>query len=309
MELGILLPHAGMAADPASIREVAQASERLGLASVWAGDHILLPQEQRSHYPYAEEPQYPVPAERNFLEPFTTLAFAACATERVRLGVSVCVVPYRHPLALAKVVATLDFLSFGRAVLGIGEGWLAEEFAALGVPFEERAARTDEALALLQGAWFQDGAFSFQGRFYRCEGVLVRPQPVQRPLPLWVGGNGRRARERAARYGTAWHPTIWHLCPADLARRYREVQELAERAGRDPASVGLTLFAPAEVAEEPPGRPPWETGGIVGPPAYIATVLRQYEEAGVEHVVLALGRSGRRRIENMAAIAEELRRV
>jgi probable F420-dependent oxidoreductase len=306
MQLGVLLPHVGHAADPAGIRDVALAAERLGFASVWVGDHIVFPQRQQSHYPYSETPAYPVPADRNFLEAFTTLAFVASVTERVRLGVSVCIVPYRHPLSLVKVVSTLDFLSHGRVILGAGVGWLEEEFVALGVPFKQRSARTDEALEILRGASAADGAFSYHGQFYHVDDVMIRPQPVQKPLPIWVGGTGGKALDRAARFGSAWHPPLWHTSPADVGAKLRIVREKAQAAGRDPAGIAVTMFVAVEVAADDDSRRPWETGLLRGTPRYIAKVLREYEAAGVSHVNLAMGRGSAKRIEAMESIAKEM---
>jgi len=249
MQLGVLLPHAGHAAHVAGIRDVALAAERLGFASVWVGDHILFPGKQRSRYPYREIPAYPVPADRSFLESFTTLAFVAGITERVNLGVSVCIVPYRNPLLLAKLVSTLDFLSRGRVILGVGVGWLEEEFQALGIPFDQRGGRTDEALEILRGAWYGDGACSYRGRFYSFDGIMIRPQPVQRPVPIWVGGNGPKAQGRVARYGTAWHPTLWQVSPSDVQSGLQAMREEAARLGRDPSQIGVTMFISVELAE------------------------------------------------------------
>lgn len=309
MELGTLLPHMGRSADPSAIREVALAAERLGFAALWVGDHIVFPQEQRSRYPYSDAPAFPMPPERPFLESFTTLAFVAALTERVRLGVSVCAMPYRNPLLLAKVVATLDFLSKGRVILGVGEGYLEDEFEALQVPFAERRARTDEALEILRGAWYEPGAFSYRGRFYTFDRIMVRPHPVQPRIPIWVGGNTARARARAAEHGDAWQPMLWHMSPDDIARHLPGLREARARLNHDPRSLEVTLFASTEIRGDDDPRPPWETGYLRGTPRRVAEYLLQYEAAGVTHVVLALGGGSASRIRAMEDLATEIRQL
>ena len=192
MQLGIHLPHIGRKAGPESIRRCAEHAEALGFADVWASEHIIVPKERT--YP-------PSP---NFWDPLMTLAWAAAATKRVRLGTSVLILPLRHPLPLAKELATLQNLSEGRVILGGGVGWLEEEFNALGVPFGERGRRMDEGIAMMRAVWGQDPV-SFEAKYIKAEihEMQSQPQPVV-PIPVWIGGGSEAAKKRALR-NDGWH--------------------------------------------------------------------------------------------------------
>src|ERR1700675_2159009 len=193
MELGIHLPHIGRKASPENIRRVAMQAEQLGLADVWVSEHIIVPKD--GGYP-------PSP---NFWAPVLPLTWAAACTERVRLGTSVLVLPMRHPLPLAKELATLQNFSEGRLILGAGVGWLRPEFAALGVPFEERGRRLDEGLAMMRAGWSQDPV-TFKSRYIPAgiEGMTMTPMPTS-PIPLWLGGSSDAALARTIRVADGWH--------------------------------------------------------------------------------------------------------
>src|SRR5580658_8540318 len=192
MQLGIHLPHAGDQATPALIKRLAVRAEALGLADVWVSEHIIVPR--------AAFPRSPL-----FYDPVLTLTWVAAVTQRVRLGTSVLVLPMRHPLPLAKELATLHNLSEGRLILGAGVGWLEQEFAALGVPFRERGRRMDEGIAMMRAVWTQDPV-TFQSRFIPAviEGMTMTPMPVS-PIPLWFGGSSDAALKRTIRIGDGWH--------------------------------------------------------------------------------------------------------
>src|ERR1700737_4656955 len=192
MQLGIHLPHAGSQATPALIKRHAQRAEALGLSDVWVSEHIIVPR--------AQFPRSPL-----FYDPILTLTWVASVTERVRLGTSVIVLPMRHPLPLAKELSTLHNLSGGRLILGAGVGWLEPEFAALGVPFNERGRRLDEGLAMMRAVWTQDPV-TFKSRFIPAviEGMTMTPMPIS-PIPLWLGGSSDAALHRTIRIGDGWH--------------------------------------------------------------------------------------------------------
>ena len=192
MELGIHLPHIGRKAGPEAIRCVAEQAEALGFADLWVSEHIIVP----STAPY--------PPSANFWDPILTLTWAAAFTRRVRLGTSVLVLPMRHPLPLAKELATLQNLSQGRLILGAGVGWLEAEFAALGVPFKERGRRMDEGLALMHAVWTQDPV-TFEADVIPAvvEDIRSLPQP-EVPIPVWIGGSSDVALRRALRH-QGWH--------------------------------------------------------------------------------------------------------
>ena len=240
MQFGVLLPQFGPHARGADvqqrIRQVALAADRLGYSVVWTAEHIVFPETIRTPYPYGS--RYPFPLTDPIFDVVATLSWVAALTTRVRLGTSVLVLPYRNPIVLAKELATLDVLSEGRLLLGVAGGWLAEEFEMLGVAFRERGARTDEYIALLRALWTQDRV-SFTGRFYRLDGALFFPKPVQQPPPIWIGGGSPAALGRVARLGDGWiaapRPTL-----EDLAKDIAEIGRLAERAGRDPARIGVS---------------------------------------------------------------------
>ena len=192
MRVGIHLPHIGRKAGPEAIRRAAVQAEELGFADVWTSEHIITP--AGAMYP-------PSP---NFYDPVLSLTWAAACTKRVGLGTSVLVLPMRHPLPLAKELATLQNLSEGRFILGTGVGWLEAEFAALGVPFNERGRRTDEGIAMMRAVW-SDDPVSFESRWIPAviDNMRMMPKP-QKPIPIWVGGTSDAALKRAARLDS-WH--------------------------------------------------------------------------------------------------------
>jgi probable F420-dependent oxidoreductase len=192
MRYGIHLPHAGDQATPALLRRFAVKAEELGLDDVWVSEHIIVPRDQFPRSPL-------------FFDPVLSLTWVAAVTRRVRLGTSVLVLPMRHPLPLAKELATLHNLSEGRLILGAGVGWLKPEFAALGVPFEERGRRLDEGLAMMRAVWSQDPV-TFKSRYIPAviEGMTMTPMPVS-PIPLWLGGSSDAALQRTIRVADGWH--------------------------------------------------------------------------------------------------------
>jgi probable F420-dependent oxidoreductase len=192
MKYGIHLPHAGDQATPALIRRHAERAEDLGLEDVWVSEHIIVPRDKFPRSPL-------------FFDPVLSLTWAAAATKRIRLGTSVLVLPMRHPRPLAKELATLHNFSEGRLILGAGSGWLIEEFAALGVPWEERGRRLDEGIAMMRAVWSEDPV-TFKGRYIPSvvEGMTMTPMPVSR-IPLWFGGSSEPALQRTIRTGDGWH--------------------------------------------------------------------------------------------------------
>jgi len=227
--------------------EAARRAEALGYDSVWAADRIIIPWEIKTPYPYSADQRFIVPPDRPFLEPLTCLAFLAGCTEKIMLGISVLVLPYRHPLYWAKVATTIDHLSRGRLILGVGVGWMVEEFNALGAPFHERGAVSDEQLEVAQQLWGTDRS-RFHGRYYRFEEVAFYPKPLQVPrIPIWVGGEGVRAQRRAASYGDAWFPYFVKITARELASRFDNVRRWAVEAGRDAEQITLACCLPIAV--------------------------------------------------------------
>jgi probable F420-dependent oxidoreductase len=218
MHFGVGLPQYGKTVSPEDLGNTLQLAEQLGFHSVWVSDHVITP----SHLLPRIGP--------TFYDAFVVLSYAAALTQRVKLGSSVVVVPYRNALVVAKMVATLDVLSQGRVIFGVGAGGAPDEFAALGVPSRQRGRRTDEYLRLMVALWTQDPT-TFQGRYFSFSDVRFQPKPVQKPHPpIWVGGHSEAALRRAVALGAAWHPTALPL-PA-LAEKVRHLRLLAAEAGR-----------------------------------------------------------------------------
>jgi len=253
MRFGIHLPQYGRAAGPDGITRAARQAEDLGFHDVWVSDHLAIP--AASPYPPA------------FLfEPLITLTWAAAATERIGLGTSVLVLPYRHPVHLAKELASLDRLSNGRLVVGVAAGWLEGEFEALGVPFAERGPRTDEAIDALRAIWDGDQPIDFDGAFTHLEQMRITPTP-DRHLPIWIGGSSAPALRRAATKGDGWHGSFTDPeVTAGLVARLR-----AERPEPD-----FTISM----------RVDWD--GLSDDPAELSRRLAGYAEAGVGHIVTSV---------------------
>lgn len=263
--------------------DAARKAEAWGYASVWTADRIVIPWEIKTPYSYSADRQFIVPPDRPFLEPLTCLAFLAGCTERIALGMSVMVLPYRPPLYSAKVATTIDHLSKGRLILGVGVGWMVEEFEALGVPFHARGAMSDEQIKIFKLLWEAEKP-SFEGRYYRFQEVAFYPKPAQRSsIPLWVGGEGTRAQRRAAAYGDAWFPYFVRITPRELAARFDNVRRWATELGRDPDRIRLNCCLPIELPRDPA---PQEEGRLIGNPEQLVQALQEYRKIGVEHVAL-----------------------
>ena len=242
MEFGLHLPHVGPFANREAVLGMARAADAAGIDSLWVSDHVVVPRDYPSRYPYAPSGKMPLPDDAPFLEAVATLLAVSGVTERARLGTSVLVLPQRQAVLVAKQWATLDVLSGGRTIFGVGVGWLAEEFAALGVPFASRGSRCDEALRLIERCWVEDSV-SFKGRqfgeHFQVERLACEPKPLQKPRPpIWIGGHTQAALRRVARYGDAWHANgTAELCGSGMAT----IRAEAESNGRDPATIGLTI--------------------------------------------------------------------
>jgi probable F420-dependent oxidoreductase len=283
MEFGLFLPVSGRSATRRTLREYAQLAERLGFHQLWAAERIVIPWTIDTAYPYAEGAQFIVPPDRPFLESLTVLAFLAGCTEQMKLGVSVLVLPYRHPLHWAKVAATLDVLSEGRFTLGVGVGWMREEFAALNAPFDERGRVSDEQLEMLRGALTHEHS-TFQGEHYRFNDIAFNPKGFNRErLPIWVGGEGPAAQKRAARFGDAWFPYFVRFSPMDLSARWNNVLRFARMAGREPSEIALNLNLPIWVTEEPVEQ---QSGVLRGTPEQLEAAIAPLRDLGVGHLAL-----------------------
>jgi probable F420-dependent oxidoreductase len=291
VEFGFSLPGRGPLAQPDQVLTIAATAEKLRYSSVFVTDHIVLPASTaRSTYPYSPTGQFPGGSRQDYLEPLAMMAYLARATTRLRLGTSVLVVPYRHPLLVAKMLATIDVLSKGRVILGAGVGWLREEFEAVGAPaFEERGSVTDESLRLMRAAWATDPV-SFEGRHYKVQEIHALPKPAQRGgIPIWIGGHTDAAVQRAALLGDGWHPIGQRppamLPPDEYAAKAERLRAVAREAGRDPASITLSLRVPMAVRPARAKAPAGDRPLFQGTPAELAGDVQAYADVGVSHFV------------------------
>jgi probable F420-dependent oxidoreductase len=283
MKFGVFLPISGRAASRETLMQAAQQAESLGFDSVWAADRIIIPWQIDTAYPYSKEATFIVPPDRPFFEPLTCLAFLAGCTERIQLGMSVLVLPYRHPLYWAKIATTIDQLSNGRLVMGVGVGWMEEEFAAMGAPFKDRGKVSDEQLTLINHLW-QDDHITFHGPHYPINDIAFSPKPLQKPrIPIWVGGEGKLAQRRAGTYGDAWFPYFVRITPKALAARFENVRRCAREAGRNPDQVTLACCLPIELTST---DVPQEEDYLKGSIRQVTQALKQFINVGVTHIGL-----------------------
>ena len=244
MKFGLRYCNTGRYVDAALAVELVQAAEEAGFESAWTVQHTVVPENHVSRYPYSEDGRmrggafdFPLP------DPLIWMAYVAAETSTINLGTGILILPQLSPVVTAKQVATLDFMSGGRTLLGIGVGWLREEFEAIGVPFDDRAARNDEYVEVMRTLWSQERP-AFQGEFINFDGAYCRPQPVDGTVPIIVGGHSRASARRAGRLGDGFFPARGD--PKELVRLARET---AEQCGRDPAAVEITLSCPEDLSE------------------------------------------------------------
>jgi probable F420-dependent oxidoreductase len=270
----------------ASLRALAVNAERLGISTLWVPEHVVLLDKYISKYPYSDDGQLPAPTDALIFDPFISLATMAAVTSKIRLATGICLVPEHNPLVLAKVVATLDFLSAGRAVLGVGIGWLEEEFQAIGVPWERRAQRTREYIDSMRKLWGEEVS-SYEGEFVKFDRVRSNPKPVNgAKLPVFFGGESGPALRRVAEYGDGW--CGFNLMPDEAAAKIKRIEDLLKANGRKRSDV--------ELAVSPYTKP-------IKPDD-----LKRYRDAGADEIVLIKLRPPREEkdlVSNLEEIARE----
>jgi probable F420-dependent oxidoreductase len=285
MRIGFFAIGIGRLTSPDWVRTVATNAERLGFASLWAPEHVVLLDRYASKYPYSAG-EFPVPTDTPMGDPFTTLAFAAACTKTIRLGTGICLVPEHNPVVLAKIVATTDLLSKGRLILGAGIGWLEEEFQAIGVPWERRSQRTRECVAAMRKLW-SDDLSAYDGEFVKFDGVRSFPKPANgKSVPVWFGGESGPALKRVADYGDGW--IGFNLTADETAAKVKRIEELLKASRRKRSDVELAVS---------PYTKPMKTDD-----------LARYRDAGVEEVVLVVvdvPRSEREMVSRMEQMARE----
>lgn len=239
MRLGLHALGIGAGAECAVIQAVAVAAERCGFATLWAGEHVVMVDDAASRYPYADDGKIAVPADADWIDPMIGLSFAAAATTTIGIATGVLLLPERNPVIVAKQAASLDKLSGGRFSLGIGIGWSREEFDAIGVSFERRAARTADYVAAMRAIWRDDIA-SHAGEFAKFENIRVNPKPRERAIPILCGGNSDAALRRVAQWGDGWYG--FNLGDVDdVAAKVTTLSRLCQEAGRDPADLRVAV--------------------------------------------------------------------
>jgi len=287
VRFGFYLPTRGPTATRDGILTLAREGERLGFASAMVADHIVFPAESESPYPYTLDRRHPGGGDA--LETFSILGVVAGATERLRLVTSVLVLPYRNPVLTAKMVASLDVLSGGRITLGIGVGWLKEEFDALHSPdFDKRGTVTDEWIAIFKQLWTRSPA-SFTGNYYSFADIRSEPFPLQRPHPpIWVGGHSRAALRRTARHGDGWHPVgaiaASPLPPQEMRQHLETLKRLTEAEGRDFSALTISYKAPLYDTAIPDRD--GTRRSFSGSAADIAGDIRSFAAIGVHELIL-----------------------
>ena len=244
MKFGLRYCNTGRYVDPSLTVELAQAGEEAGFDSAWSVEHTVVPQGYASVYPYAQGGRMPGKESEFVLpDPLIWMAYVASATTRIKLGTAILILPQHNPVHVAKQVATIDYLSGGRVLLGVGVGWLKEEFDALGVPFDGRGRRADEYIAVMRELWSSDSP-TFHGEFVDFDGAHCQPQPVKRSVPIIIGGDSKPAARRAGRLGDGYFPARGtQLELLQLAR------DTARAHGRDPDALEITTSVPEHIDE------------------------------------------------------------
>jgi probable F420-dependent oxidoreductase len=263
MKLGLMFVNSGPFSIPDTFDTLVRTADEVGFESLWTVEHVVVPVGYESEYPYSASGKMPGDETAPIPDPILPLAYAAAVTKQIRLGTGILILPQRHPAYVAKAYATLDVLSRGRAIAGIGIGWMREEFDSLGIPFRERAPRTEEAVQAIRSLW-RDGAEPFDGEFYRWPAVESNPKPVQKPgVPIVVGGHVEGAARRAARIGDGFFPARGDL--TTLVPLLEALKDECGKTGRDPGEIEISTGAG---------------------PLDLDTV-RRYEDLGVSRLVMA----------------------
>ena len=243
MHFGVAFANVFTFAEPEGARAIATVAEEAGFESLWTVEHVVVPAEYRSKYPYDPSGRMPAPDDTPLPDPLVWLAFAAAVTSRIKLGTGIAILPQRNALIAAKEVATVDRLSGGRVLLGVGAGWLKEEFEALGVPFERRGQRLDEHIGAMRALWAGEKA-SYDGELVRFSECTMSPRPAAGQVPIHIGGHSVAAARRAGRIGDGFFPGTTD--PEHLAHILGVMRRAADEAGRDPDAIEVTTGGPLD---------------------------------------------------------------
>ena len=293
MQIGSNAPTSGPLIEPDSLTRIVTEAEALGFDYLTVSDHIMVPRNLDSKYPYTDTGEFPAGTAAAWLEQLTTTAYIAALTKKLRLVMSVMVVPHRPAVLTAKILATIDYLSKGRLTLGIGVGWCREEFEAIAAaPFDDRGHVTDEWMTACKELWSNDDP-KFDGKYVKFSDVVFTPKPVQQPIPIWVGGESAPALRRTVRYADCWYPVGTNpQFPMNTLSRFKagiaRFRGFAERGGRDPASIQLAM----RVLNGPSARPRRSIDGeaelFTGGAADYVADLKALAELGVDAIDVRL---------------------
>ncbi|MHB8575823.1 MAG: TIGR03619 family F420-dependent LLM class oxidoreductase [Dehalococcoidia bacterium] len=287
MKIGVSIRNLGgygAAGGIQSCLDMAVQAERLGYDSVWVADHVVLPEQVETPYPYNVSGNLDLTWQTEVHDPLVLISALAQATERIEIGTAVLIIPYRHPLMVAKMLSTADRLSDGRIILGAGAGWLQEEFSALGLSddqFAHRGSVTNDYLRAIKEAWLNTGPSRYAGAYVTFSDVGTFPHPVRMPhIPIWVGGKGRHTLRRAVRLGDGYLGIA--STPEVLRDEVAELRRLAEKDRRDPAELTVALIGGITITQQ---AAPAERAPLSGTLEQIREDLQRYEEAGLQHLV------------------------
>ena len=279
MDIGCHLPTQGPVATREALLTFAREAERHRMASLWVSDHVIFPRTATGNYPGG---RFPHPPDKAYLEPVAVLAAAAVCTVHAKIGASVFILGHRHPVVMAKMLATIDALSGGRLICGVGVGWWKEEMEILGAPFHARGRQADEILKVFKELWTADNP-AFEGEFFRFRDLGFAPKPVQKPHPpIWVGGDSPGAFKRVVTYGDGWHATS--KTPPPFAEALGRLKTAAAKANRPFESLHLSLRFTL-------------TDDLLGKgPQAVVDLLGEYQRLGLQHVVLEFRRDDLKRM-------------
>ena len=282
MDFGLHLPSAGAGTNAAGILETATGAEKLGFDTVWMFDHLFTPTGLESKYPYTASGDYAVGPNDPFFDPLGLFGVIGGATKRIKMATGVMIATYRHPVVLAKALATIENFASGRVVLGVGAGWMREEFEAVGVAFEKRGSRLEEYVGALRAIWSGEPT-SFEGNFYSWQEGGFLPAPTQ-PIPLIFGGHTEVALRRAARVGDGWAVVTAPGQGTGLegaSSRTDEMKKFLEEEGRDPATFTLSYQQALWFSDHANSKLP-----LTGPPEEIAASIKKLDEMGISMIDL-----------------------
>ncbi|MGH7367647.1 MAG: LLM class F420-dependent oxidoreductase [Candidatus Rokuibacteriota bacterium] len=280
MKIGCHLPMFGPVGTRGNVLTFARRMEALGYDSLWASDHVLIPHRIESRYPYSPSGRFPLAPEVPFLEPLTTLAVVAGVTERVQLGTSILVLPHRNPVMAAKMAATLDHLSEGRLVLGVGVGWMREEIELLGGNYDRRGAWSDEAIAVMRACW-RDARTAHHGEFFSFDEIGVFPKPARGDIPILIGGHTPRALRRVAELGDGWHAAF--ISPPALKTAIARLREECARQKRPFDQITVSVRAGLSLRSTPLGA---DRKPLQGSRDQVIEDLIAFRDLGVESLLL-----------------------